>query len=80
MGQHQGRGEPQETQDQLPKRHGAFDDFFVVIEQDVSEEYGENRFLAISMIEALLITVDSGASGGPQARASRQGNAPGNAS
>jgi uncharacterized DUF497 family protein len=35
----------------------VFDDFFVVIEQDVSEEYGENRFLAIGMIEGLLITV-----------------------
>ena len=29
----------------------------VVIEQDVSEEYGENRFLAIGMIEGLLFTV-----------------------
>jgi uncharacterized protein len=35
----------------------AFDDFFALIEQDVSEDFGEARFLATGMVEGLLITV-----------------------
>ena len=36
---------------------GVFDDVFALIEQDVSEEYDEDRFLATGMVEGLLITV-----------------------
>jgi uncharacterized DUF497 family protein len=36
---------------------GVFDDAFALIEQDVSEEYGEDRFLAIGMVEGVLIGV-----------------------
>jgi uncharacterized protein len=36
---------------------GVFNDAFALIEHDVSEEYGEDRFLAIGMVEGLLITV-----------------------
>jgi uncharacterized DUF497 family protein len=35
----------------------VFDDLFALIQQDFSEEYGEDRFLAIGMIEGRLITV-----------------------
>jgi uncharacterized DUF497 family protein len=35
----------------------VFDDFFALIEQDLSEDHGEERFLATGMVEGLLITV-----------------------
>ncbi len=35
----------------------VFDDLFALIEQDFSEDYGEDRFLATGMIEGLLVTV-----------------------
>jgi uncharacterized DUF497 family protein len=35
----------------------VFDDVFVLIEQDLGEDYGEDRYLATGMIEELLITV-----------------------
>jgi uncharacterized DUF497 family protein len=35
----------------------VFDDLFVLVEQDLSEEYGEERFIAIGMVEGLLLTV-----------------------
>jgi uncharacterized DUF497 family protein len=36
---------------------GVFNDAFALVEQDVSEEYGEDRFLATGMVKGLLITV-----------------------
>jgi uncharacterized DUF497 family protein len=36
---------------------GVFDDPSVLIRQDLSEDYGEDRFLAIGLVEDLLITV-----------------------
>lgn len=35
----------------------VFDDPLVLIEQDVSEDYGEDRFLATGRVEGLLMTV-----------------------
>jgi uncharacterized protein len=35
----------------------VFDDFFAVVEQDLTEDYGEDRFVAIGAIGSLLITV-----------------------
>jgi uncharacterized protein len=35
----------------------VFNDAFALVEQDVSEEYGEDRFLATGMVEGELITV-----------------------
>jgi uncharacterized DUF497 family protein len=35
----------------------VFDDIFVLVEQDLSEEYGEDRFLATGMVGGLMITV-----------------------
>jgi uncharacterized DUF497 family protein len=35
----------------------VFDDVLVLIEQDVSEDYDENRYLATGLVEGLLITV-----------------------
>jgi uncharacterized DUF497 family protein len=35
----------------------VFFDLFALIEQDISENYGEDRFLATGMIEGLLFTV-----------------------
>ncbi len=35
----------------------VFDDLFALIEQDLSEDYGEDRFIATGMIESLLVTV-----------------------
>src|SRR5258708_633619 len=35
----------------------VFDDFFTVIEQDLSEEYGEDRFLATGTVEGVIVTV-----------------------
>ena len=35
----------------------VFDDLFALIEQDLSEDYGEDRFLATGIIEDLLVTV-----------------------
>lgn len=35
----------------------VFDDVFALIEQDLSEDYGEDRFVAIGMVEDVLITV-----------------------
>jgi uncharacterized DUF497 family protein len=35
----------------------VFDDFFALIEQDLSEDFREDRFLATGMVEGLLITV-----------------------
>ena len=35
----------------------VFDDVFALIEQDVSEDYDENRYLATGLVEGLLITV-----------------------
>ena len=34
-----------------------FDDIFALVEQDLTEEYGENRFLATGMVGELIITV-----------------------
>jgi uncharacterized protein len=35
----------------------VFDDMFVVIDQDTSGDYGEDRFLATGIVEGLLIVV-----------------------
>jgi uncharacterized DUF497 family protein len=35
----------------------VFDDPLVLVEQDLSEDYGEERFLATGRVEGLLITV-----------------------
>jgi uncharacterized DUF497 family protein len=35
----------------------VFDDVFALIEQDLSDDYGEDRFVAIGMVEDMLITV-----------------------
>jgi uncharacterized DUF497 family protein len=35
----------------------VFDDPLVLIEQDDSEDYGEARYLAIGLVEGLLVTV-----------------------
>jgi hypothetical protein len=35
----------------------VFDDPFVLIEQDLSEDYGEDRFVAVGVVENLLIAV-----------------------
>jgi len=35
----------------------VFDDPLVLIEQDLAEDYGEDRFLAIGRVEGLLMTV-----------------------
>jgi uncharacterized DUF497 family protein len=35
----------------------VFDDIFAVVEQDLTEEYGESRFLATGMVGGLVITV-----------------------
>jgi uncharacterized protein len=35
----------------------VFDDLFALIEQDLSEDFGEDRFLATGMVEGLLVTV-----------------------
>jgi uncharacterized DUF497 family protein len=37
-------------------RH-VFNDVFALVEQDLTEEYGENRFLATGMVNGLIITV-----------------------
>jgi uncharacterized protein len=36
---------------------GVFNDAFALVEQDLSEDYGEDRFIAIGMVEDVLITV-----------------------
>lgn len=35
----------------------VFDDPFAMVEQDVTEDYGEDRFLATGRVEGLLVTV-----------------------
>jgi uncharacterized DUF497 family protein len=35
----------------------VFDDLFALIEQDLGEDFGEDRFLAIGIVEGLLVTV-----------------------
>ena len=35
----------------------VFDDHLVLIEQDLSEDYGEERFLAIGLVEGVLVAV-----------------------
>jgi uncharacterized DUF497 family protein len=35
----------------------VFDDPLVLIEQDLAEDYGEDRFVAVGRVEGLLITV-----------------------
>jgi len=35
----------------------VFEDFFALIEQDLSDFYGEDRFLAIGMVDGVLLTV-----------------------
>ena len=35
----------------------VFDDLFALVEQDFSEDFGEDRFLATGMVEGLLIAV-----------------------
>jgi uncharacterized protein len=35
----------------------VFDDFFALVEQDLSEDFGEDRFLATGMVEGVLIVV-----------------------
>jgi uncharacterized DUF497 family protein len=34
-----------------------FDDVFILIERDFSEDYGEDRYVATGMVEGLLLTV-----------------------
>src|SRR5258707_13357412 len=35
----------------------VFDDFFALIEQDLSEDYGEDRFLATGTVEGVIVSV-----------------------
>jgi uncharacterized DUF497 family protein len=35
----------------------VFDDELVLIEQDLTEDYGEDRFVATGLVEGLLVTV-----------------------
>jgi uncharacterized protein len=35
----------------------VFDDVFALIEQDTTEDYGEDRYLATRLVEGLLVTV-----------------------
>ena len=35
----------------------VFEDVFALVEQDFTESYGEDRFVAIGLVEGLLITV-----------------------
>ena len=35
----------------------VFDDPLVLIEQDLSEDYGEDRFLAVGLVEGLVLAV-----------------------
>jgi uncharacterized protein len=35
----------------------VFNDAFALVEQDLSEDYGEDRFVATGMVEEVLITV-----------------------
>ena len=35
----------------------VFDDLFALVEQDLSEDFGEDRFVATGMVEGLLIVV-----------------------
>jgi uncharacterized DUF497 family protein len=35
----------------------VFQDLFALVEQDLSEDYGEDRFLATGMIDSTLVTV-----------------------
>jgi len=35
----------------------VFDDLFALVEQDLSDDFGEDRFLATGMVEGLLIAV-----------------------
>jgi uncharacterized DUF497 family protein len=35
----------------------VFDDLFALIEHDLSEDYGEDRFMVTGMIEGMLVTV-----------------------
>jgi uncharacterized DUF497 family protein len=57
VGRRQGEGQPPQAQDQLRAASRVFDDPLVLIEQDLAEDYGEDRFLATGLIEGLLITV-----------------------
>ena len=57
MGRRQGRGELQEAQGSLPRASRVFDDPLVLTEQDLTEDYGEDRFVAVGRVEGLLITV-----------------------
>jgi uncharacterized DUF497 family protein len=41
----------------FPTACSVFNDVFALVEQDVSEEYGEDRFLAIGVAAGLLIAV-----------------------
>ena len=35
----------------------VFDDLFVLIEQDLNEDFGEDRYIATGIVEGLLLTV-----------------------
>jgi uncharacterized protein len=39
------------------KARRVFDDLFALVEQDLSEDFGEDRFLATGMVEGLLVAV-----------------------
>ena len=41
----------------FPLARLVFNDAFALVEQDLSEDYGEDRFVAIGMVEGVLITV-----------------------
>jgi uncharacterized DUF497 family protein len=41
----------------FPEARRVFDDVFALLEQDLSEDYGEDRFLATGMIGHRLVTV-----------------------
>ncbi len=35
----------------------VFDDLFILIEQDLNEDFGEDRYIATGIVEGLLLTV-----------------------
>jgi uncharacterized protein len=39
------------------KARRVFDDLFALVEQDLIEDFGEDRFLATGMVEGLLVAV-----------------------
>jgi len=41
----------------FPQGCRVFDDLFALIERDLSEDYGEDRFLATGTVEGMILTV-----------------------